>query len=923
MSRARLIASSLLALCIALALPAVSTAEGIVRVVQYRSPIDDSLQAYGAYLPSTPPASEAGFPAVLHGHGYGWSVGTRFSEFQTQWADAHGWVLIHLNARGPTFYEGVGDYETLRVVEDACERFGLDRDRIYMTGGSMGGTGALRHGLRHPDVFAAVMGVDGWTDFRLWHKHWYARTDAVEQIEEFRRPLLQASSPLYWAERGELGATGHIVDGSDTTVWPENGFRLYERLRELSLAAPPGYDQRIISNPTLGHGAGTDYEAIYDFFRGRRRVREPRTFTIQTTILPHGELYWARIEDFHVDGMSGTLRVTASDDVVATTTGNLSGFTLFLTASPLAERESVRIYADGFPCYEGPPVTLALSAERDQSGALIGWHAEPAANATCSGLVKRPGLSGPIGDAFLRPFTVVWGSDGPPEEVARHRLEAEQFAKDWNAFFVHGTGIVAQPEGDLHPDDLESHTLVVFGTLDTSSLLRLADSIRPFPVRVLSDGVIVSDQLSGDRRYMGEQFGAMLCVPNPLTDFTTHLIIANRRVFTQPESQVPQLLAYDLEKLPWGYPDYLIFNNDQAQLPFVLNVNNKPPVTCYEAAYFVEADYFDDRWELDRLGELRRVRLQKPEEHRLAHISELALETREGITGASVRVVDSTGEPVPTARVTGRWWGDREVVRSASADEEGRAWFAAPEDALLERQAFEVVSVMATGCTWDWPADTRRKLATSAQSPEQFDLSVLSDRPVVLPGGCVTLKFRACNSGPVERRAQVRPLAPSGRIAPESHEVTVPAEGNRELSFIWWPQDRAAGPAELRASLRALDGDASRQVERPLPVTVLPDAGLPVALMSVKPVDQDYGAPWRVNATLRNLDPERAVETRVHCAIMEAGAYPAAKTALLEPGGEAVVTWEESGPLPKGDHLVRVTVEGARGATLTGRLAVR
>ncbi len=153
--------------------------------------------------------------------------------------------------------------------------------------------------------------------------------------------------------------------------------------------------------------------------------------------------------------------------------------------------------------------------------------------------------------------------------------------------------------------------------------------------------------------------------------------------------------------------------------------------------------------------------------------------------------------------------------------------------------------------------------------------------------------------------------------------MTVPAEGNRELSFIWWPQDRAAGPAELRASLRALDGDASRQVERPLPVTVLPDAGLPVALMSVKPVDQDYGAPWRVNATLRNLDPERAVETRVHCAIMEAGAYPAAKTALLEPGGEAVVTWEESGPLPKGDHLVRVTVEGARGATLTGRLAVR
>jgi hypothetical protein len=121
-----------------------------------------------------------------------------------------------------------------------------------MTGGSMGGTGALRHGLRHPDVFAAVMGVDGWTDFRLWHHHWYAREDYRDLIEEFRRPLLQAASPLYWAERGELGAIGHIVDGGDTVVLPENGLRLWRKLRDFQWDEPGAYDQRIIFNPTLG-----------------------------------------------------------------------------------------------------------------------------------------------------------------------------------------------------------------------------------------------------------------------------------------------------------------------------------------------------------------------------------------------------------------------------------------------------------------------------------------------------------------------------------------------------------------------------------------------------------------------------------------------------------------------------------------------
>ncbi|MFW5867282.1 MAG: prolyl oligopeptidase family serine peptidase, partial [Armatimonadota bacterium] len=154
-----------------------ATADGVSRVVEYRSPLDDSLQAYGVYLPDAGPPRDSGYPAVLHGHGYGWRVSSGFGSFNREWADRNGWVLINLNARGPNFYDGVGDFETLQVVEHAAEQFGLDRDRIYMTGGSMGGTGALRHGLRHPDVFAAVMGVDGWTDYRLWHKHWYARTD--------------------------------------------------------------------------------------------------------------------------------------------------------------------------------------------------------------------------------------------------------------------------------------------------------------------------------------------------------------------------------------------------------------------------------------------------------------------------------------------------------------------------------------------------------------------------------------------------------------------------------------------------------------------------------------------------------------------------------------------------------------------------
>ena len=104
----------------------------------------------------------------------------------------------------------------------------------------------------------------------------------------------------------------------------------------------------------------------------------------------------------------------------------------------------------------------------------------------------------------------------------------------------------------------------------------------------------------------------MLCVPNPLTGDATYLVVANRRLFMKPDGGQPQLLGYDLEKLPWAYPDYVVFNTDQSELPFVLNVNDKPPVTCYEAAYYVEAGFFDADWRVDRALELRRVIRQRP-----------------------------------------------------------------------------------------------------------------------------------------------------------------------------------------------------------------------------------------------------------------------------------------------------------------------
>ncbi len=891
-------------------------ADGLARIVQYRSSIDDSTQAYGVYLPAGAPPSRDGYPAVLHGHGYGWSVSANFSDFQRRWADEHRWVLINLNARGPNFYEGVGDIETLNVVNDAAARFGLDRDRLYMTGGSMGGTGALRHGVRHPDVFAAVMGVDGWTDFREWHWHWYARTDMRHDIEEFRRPLLEAASPLYWAERGRWGAIGHIVDGSDTVVLPENGLRLRNRLVELGTRDPAAYDYRLIFNPLLGHGRGTDYHAIYSFFQGRRRIVDPSAFTIETTILPHARLYWARIDGFTIDGISGGLEVHADADAVAATTDNVSDLTLFLDASPFADEETVRVFVDGFAAYEGPPRTLALQADLNSGGRVVGWRP----GVESASLRKRPGLSGPIGDAFLRPFLVAWANAGDPAECARHRLEAEQFAREWNAFMVHGQAVEAVPEDRIDPADLVSHTVVLFGALDTSALLRRADALHALPVRIRNDGVTVLDPLGGERRYAGMQFGAMLGYPNPLTDFATYLVVVNRRVFMKPEGGQPQLLGYDLEKLPWAYPDYVVFNNDQSELPHVLNVNNKPPVTCYEAGYYVEAGYFDDDWRIDRGLQLRRVRRQKPTPHRLVHIGELTLDRGSSPPAARVRIVDSAGRPVATARVTGRWWGEVEHAASASADEDGRTAFPAPAGIDLDRAGFEVVNVMATGATYDWTADVAHTLAPGRHSPRQLELTPLTDAPAVAPGDALELSLAVSNNAPVAHQVRVSLAAPSGRVIPDGHALHLDAGARAVISFIWRPEFREPGPTALRAEAVAPDAGVSAAL--PLSVQVLPSRGLPLTITHVKGADIQRGRPWKVTAVVRSFGSE-PIGVTVRCALLEARRFPAAKRALVPPGGAVTLEWTGDDWLDKGEHTVRVSAEQGRGLTATGSFAVR
>ncbi len=168
------------------------------RVLTFVSDVDDSTQPYGLYLPRNFDASRK-YPLVISLHADGsnhrldlrWVFGIKNRERvefilspgqvgrtgvrgrdtlvrETDADAANGpfprfpdedLIVATPLARGSMGYQGVAEKDVYDVLADVKRRFPIDVDRIYLTGSSMGGGGALWLGLTRPDVWAAIAPV--------------------------------------------------------------------------------------------------------------------------------------------------------------------------------------------------------------------------------------------------------------------------------------------------------------------------------------------------------------------------------------------------------------------------------------------------------------------------------------------------------------------------------------------------------------------------------------------------------------------------------------------------------------------------------------------------------------------------------------------------------------------------------------------
>jgi poly(3-hydroxybutyrate) depolymerase len=216
-----------------------------VRIDAYVSPVDDSAQPFVRYLPpGWTPAKAAPLLVYLHGYcpDYDRFNLPYFPETLIAVADRTGACIVAPFGRGNTDYQGIGEQDVFRAMDEMQARYGTDPSRVVLVGYSMGGLGAWCIASRHPHRFNAVMVLAGRGDFYVWHEL------KPEELPPWQRRLVDVQFASAWAHQLKNTPILAVHGRDDSVVSFVQGRAIFDAV------APHNPNARFIAEPLGDHG---------------------------------------------------------------------------------------------------------------------------------------------------------------------------------------------------------------------------------------------------------------------------------------------------------------------------------------------------------------------------------------------------------------------------------------------------------------------------------------------------------------------------------------------------------------------------------------------------------------------------------------------------------------------------------------------
>jgi hypothetical protein len=419
---------------LALLAPAALLAQ--TQFLTFSSSVDSSEQPYALYVPEDfNPAQKYALLVSLHTEDSNQRLNVRQvlgapnRSGRPEHADSR-FLIAFPSARGSMGYRGIAEQDVYDMVAAIERRYPIDADRVYLTGASMGGGGALWLAATHPDRWAAVAALCPAT---------------IPGTEELAPNLSNVPVRFY--------------HGEQDTIVPASVSRGWHR-KLLDIGVPASY----IEYPTLRHNAwdlAYRQGAALDWLWQFRRNRSPEHVRLVSTSYRYASAYWVRIDGL-TPGTAAEIDARREGSRVVVQTKNVDGFTVWIdqsTTGLTVDGES-RWRIRSSPNFPIHPFSLVKIA--------TGWE-----SGTSHPAGKRAGAEGPIAEILAGRPLYVYGSLGTRTAVElEQRKKLAEKAATWSTarFRVDVTPAV-KADSEVTDAELAASDVVLMGTAATNSVL--------------------------------------------------------------------------------------------------------------------------------------------------------------------------------------------------------------------------------------------------------------------------------------------------------------------------------------------------------------------------------------------------------------------------------------------------------------------
>ncbi len=400
-----------------------------------------------------------------------------------------------------------GEVDVLESIDAVKKEYNIDDNRIVLTGFSMGGASGWQFATHDSDLWAATSAGAGFTEVRqflnlradpVWYelKLWHMYDSIDYAVNLFNVPMI--------AYAGEIDGQKQASDAMLTAMDAE-GVRL----------------ERIIG-PKTGHayepGARKELMARLDELARIGRDPSPRQIRFTTWTLRYNHMFWVVLDGLeeHWARARADARVDDRDHLITVKTANVTAMHLNfqpgLAPWAVATASKLNIDGDAIPL---PAVAAdkSLNVALQKSGGHWQIGAPPA-----DALRKKPGIQGPIDDAFVDSFIFVRPTGQPLNDAVGKwtSSEADRAIKQWHGIFRGEPRV--KNDTEITDADIASSNLVLFGDPSSNAVMkRVADRLG---IHWTAQSVT-----AGTQTFTADTHVPVFIYPNPLN--SAHYVVVN------------------------------------------------------------------------------------------------------------------------------------------------------------------------------------------------------------------------------------------------------------------------------------------------------------------------------------------------------------------------------------------------------------